>query len=153
MEKTNSNSHEPPPLQECTRGRQFVGPLPDDRDLLDTMVALCRERGIAAATFTAAGCVTRATIGTFDPVQQVYITAVEAHPGEMVCCHGTISTGDDGPEPFGHIAIADDAGNVYGGRLFSETLTRGAHAAVQEWLGTPMTRKWNERSGLWVLRS
>jgi len=138
-------------LWEVTPGRCLMGPLPDNRDLIDTIMAVCRRHGIRQASFSVHGNVTQTTLGVFDPQQQVYLTAMESFAGEIVHCSGMISCDAEAPDVVARVAIADDAGNVIGGRLFSETLVLGAEIHLQEWLGPPMNRQTDPHTGLPVL--
>lgn len=138
-------------MWEVCPGRHLMGSLPDNRDLVDTIVAVCCNHGIGQGTFSVRGNVTRVTLGVFDPQQQVYVTATESFTGEIVHCSGTITGGPAAPDVMACMAIADDAGNVIGGRLFSETLTLGAEILIQEWLGQPMNRQTDPHTGLSVL--
>jgi predicted DNA-binding protein with PD1-like motif len=49
------------------------------------------------------------------------------------------------------IAIADDAGNVIGGKVFTETLLLGAEIFLHEWLGPSIDRRTDPHTGLAVL--
>lgn len=145
------DSEEFPVIPEVTAGRSFLGPLPDNRDLVDTISAACRRHGLVLATFRVHGVVTRATLGVYDPRQQVYVTATETFDGEIVGCSGIFTDGPAGPEVIARMAVADDAGNVIGGRLFSDTMTIGADIHIQEWLGPKMHRQMHPDTGLAVL--
>jgi predicted DNA-binding protein with PD1-like motif len=138
-------------LWEVSLGRHLIGPLPDNRDLVDTIVSVCRSQGIRQASFTVHGTVTQITLGVFDPQQQVYVTAMESFAGEIVHCSGMISGDPAAPDVLARVAVADGAGNVIGGRLFSETLVLGAEIDLQEWLGPPMNRQTDPNTGLPVL--
>lgn len=138
-------------MWEITPGRRLMGSLPANRDLVDTIVAFCRSQGIRQASFSVHGTVTQVTLGVFDPQQQVYVTAMESFAGEIVHCSGMISGDPAAPDVLARVAIADGAGNVIGGRLFSETLVLGAEIDIQEWLGPPMNRQTDPNTGLPVL--
>ena len=149
--KPNPPTNQIPVMWDVTPGRRLMGPLPDNRDLVDTISSVCRHHGISLATFSVQGNATRATLGVFDPQQQVYVTAVESFSSEIVHCSGTITGRPAAIEVLARIAIADEAGNLIGGRLFSETLVLGAEIHLQEWLGSPMNRHPDPQTGLAVL--
>jgi len=149
--ETRQTLQEIPNIWAVSGGRTLMGSLPENRDLVDTISALCRQQEIGLATFSVHGNVVQTTIGVFDPSQQVYITAVESFPGEIVHCTGWITGSPEAPEVSARIAIADDAGNVIGGKLFTETLVLGAEIFLQEWLGPSIDRRTDPNTGLTVL--
>ena len=138
-------------MWEASSGRALMGPLPDNHDLVDTISAICLKHGIGLATFSVQGNITEATIGVYDPFQQVYITARESFPGEIVHCSGWFTGGQGTHDVSASIAIADDAGNVIGGKLFSETLVLGAEIILQEWQGPDIYRQTDPTTGLAIL--
>jgi predicted DNA-binding protein with PD1-like motif len=89
--ETRPTLEEMPNMWAVSRGRTLMGTLPENRDLIDTVSALCRDHGIGLATFSIHGNVVQATIGVFDPLQQVYVTAVESFCGEIVHCTGWVT--------------------------------------------------------------
>ncbi len=149
--ETRQTLKEMPNLRAISAGRTLMGTLPENHDLVDTISALCRQHDIALAAFSVHGNVVQATIGVFDPLQQVYITAVESFTGEIVHCAGWITGSPAVPEVSARIAIADDAGNVIGGKLFTETLVLGAEIFLQEWLGPSIHRRTDPDTGLAVV--
>jgi len=118
-------------------GRRFLGRLTDGEDLIQAVTTLGLEEQIATASVTITGRVTRLTVGTFDPRQQVYVTRTEQRPMEIVACRGLLSTA--GARPFfqAHIMLADENTTI-GGRLFSETIAAEAECVVEELCG-PLT--------------
>lgn len=135
-------------LAQYTIGRRFLGPLAGGQDLIDSIERLCRQNAIQMASFTARGSVMSATLGVYDPTQQVYVTFTENRPLEIVACSGDVSPQDGHPVVHAHIALCDAQGNAYGGRLFSETRICGGDVEIQELLGTPLERDIADASGL-----
>jgi predicted DNA-binding protein with PD1-like motif len=127
-------------------GRCFLGRLTGNEDLIQAVSDLGIREQIATASVSVTGRISRLTVGTFDPVQQVYITRTEERPMEIVACRGLLTT--EGEEPFfhAHILLAD-VGGVLGGRLFSETLAAEAEVVVNELKGPPNRRVYDTRTG------
>ena len=118
-------------------GRVLMGNLPPGTDILASVAAMCRAASVRAAAFTVDGVVSSFTIGTFDPGQQVYVTARVSSPGEIVSCSGSLFSRNEKIEASARIVLADDQGAVTGGRLFSETLIFSGEVRIHEWIGPP----------------
>lgn len=127
-------------------GRRFVGRLTGDEDLIRAVTRLGVEEQITTASVSITGRISRLTVGTFDPLQQVYITRTEARPMEIVACRGLLSTAGEHPFFHAHIVLAD-VDTVIGGRLFSETLAAEAECLVEELRGPSTHRVYDHRTG------
>ena len=127
-------------------GRRYVGRLCGDEDLIQAVTELGIRERIATAAVTLTGRVTRWTVGTFDPRQQVYVTRTETRPMEIVVCRGLLSTGRNRPFFHAHIQLADE-NTVVGGRLFSKTLAADAECIVEEFCGPATERIYDADTG------
>jgi len=127
-------------------GRCFLGRLTGDEDLIQAVTTLGLEEQIATARVTITGRVTRLTVGTFDPRQQVYITRTEQRPMEIVACRGLLSTAGSRPFFHAHIVLADES-TIIGGRLFPDTIAAEAECVVEELCGPPTVRRLDDRTG------
>ena len=133
---------------EFNPGRLFVGRLPHGQDLITSIAEFCRASSIQMAEFSLIGAVSSATIGTYDQAQQVYVTATETAPLEIVTCVGNVSLLDGNPFVHAHIVLADMQGKTTGGHLFSETIIYAGEIRLQEFAGTPLERTYDETTGL-----
>jgi len=97
-----------PSLPEFKTGRRFAGPLPPGADLITSIEGMCKEGSIRMASFRVWGAVSSFTIGTYDQVQQVFITHFQAAPREIVSCTGTVSLQDGQPQVNAQLALSDD---------------------------------------------
>ncbi len=127
-------------------GRRFLGRLNGDEDLIQAVTAVGIREQILTATVTVTGRISRLTVGTFDPRQQVYVTRTEKRPMEIVACHGVLTTGGAGPFLHAHIMLADEE-TIIGGRLFAPTLVAEAECVVAELTGPPAYRSYDTRTG------
>jgi predicted DNA-binding protein with PD1-like motif len=134
--------------REYSRGRRLLGRLPHGQDLIKAVTAVCRETGIQMAAFAAHGAVSSVTLGVFDQQQQVYVTAAEEKPFELVICQGHVSPQDGNPFVYAHGVLADTQGQTIGGRLFSDTLIFAAEIDLQELTGEPLNRHYDPKTGL-----
>lgn len=129
-------------------GRLFMGRLPHGQDLIASIEGFCQEASIQMATFSLIGAVSSFTIGAYDQKQQVYITAAEKGPFEIVTCTGNISLMDGKPLVHAHIVMGDQEGELAGGHLFSETIIYAGEICLQELAGKPLERAYDETTGL-----
>ena len=125
---------------EFTLGRQFLGHLPAGRDLIAAVETFCREQEIETAAFRVAGTVTSATVGAYDPIQEVYVTFADASPYEIASCAGGASMKSGVLAARAQIVLCDLQGNTTGGRLFSETIIYSGQIYLQELLSGPVGR-------------
>jgi predicted DNA-binding protein with PD1-like motif len=127
-------------------GRRFLGRLTGNEDLIQAVSDLGVRERIATASISITGRITRLTIGTFDPHQQVYVTRTEDREMEIVACRGLLSTAGQRPFLHAHILLADEKA-VIGGRLFSETLAAEAECLIEELCGPATHRMYDTRTG------
>ena len=132
--------------QRYEAGRRYIGRLCGEEDLIQAVTDLGTREGIVTAAVTITGRISRWTVGTFDPRQQVYVTRTESRPMEIVVCRGLLSTGGDRPFFHAHIQLADHNTTV-GGRLFSKTLAADAECIVEEFCGPAAHRMYDADTG------
>ena len=129
-------------------GRRFVGRLPHGKDLIDSVQEFCKDNAINMATFSLIGAVSSVTIGAYDQQQQVYVTFTELKPLEILTCTGNVSIKDGKPFIHAHVVLCDEQGKTIGGHLFSESIIFAGEIDLQELLGEPMKRKYDDTTGL-----
>jgi uncharacterized protein len=130
-------------------GRCLAGRLPDGEDLCRSIAAICASTGIITARFSVMGVVSSVTVGAFDETQQVYVTDAQTGVREIVSCTGVISVQQGRPDVRGQILVSDTRGELTGGRLFSETTVFAAEMEMMEMKGPPLSRAYDETTGLW----
>ena len=135
-------------FSEFTPGRRFVGRLPHGKDLFASVKYFCKESSIQTATFSIFGAVSSATIGNFDQKQHVYVTLTERSPLDILVCTGNVSLNDQDLFIHAHIVLADKRGKIVGGNLFSETIIYAGEIDLQELIGNPLERTYDETTGL-----
>lgn len=112
------------------------------------MKDIVTESAIQTARFSFTGAVSKYTIGTYDPGQQVYVTFSNTSFREVTECCGNISLNEGKPHVFGSIVLCDQQGAVEGGRLFSETIVYAGEIIIEELLGPPLKRLYDPDTGL-----
>ncbi len=131
-----------------SKGREFVGRMPKDRDIVAAIETFCVRNAIMSGTVSLIGAVSSATLGTYDQKQQVYVTFKKEGHLEILSCLGNISLKDETPFLHAHIILADETGHTIGGHLFSETICFAGEIYIKELTGTPLNRKYDQSTGL-----
>ena len=122
--------------------------LPHGRDFVKSVEDFCLENAITVGVFSVIGAVMSATMGSYDQNQQVYVTFKKDEPLEIVHCTGNVSLKDGKVAVHAHGVFADMNGQTTGGHVFSETVVYAGEIYIQELLGKPLEREYDERTGL-----
>ena len=119
-------------------GPRFIRPIPRGTDLIRFIRAVCREKGIETASFWILGSVSTATIGVYDPKQQVFVTHIEKEATEIISCMGHLSQTQGSSRVTAKIILATSNGHLTGGHLFPDTLAYHAELDIQSLAGEPI---------------
>ncbi|MFY9942908.1 MAG: DUF296 domain-containing protein [Desulfobacterales bacterium] len=139
---------EPGAFRQFSLGRRFLGRLPQGGDLTRSIEIFCQRAAIQTASFSVIGSVSSCTLGVFDQTQQVYVTIKETEPFEIAACMGNVSLNDGNPIVKAHAVLGNEKGKIIGGRIFSETLVFDGEIDLQELVGGPLTRSYDQETGL-----
>jgi predicted DNA-binding protein with PD1-like motif len=129
-------------------GRCMLGRLPYGKDLVNTIEDFCVRNSIQTGVFSVIGAVMSVTLGSYDQNQQVYVTLKREEPLEIVHCTGNVSLKDGKVAVHAHAVLADMNGQTIGGHIFSETVVYAGEIYIQELLGKPLEREYDEKTGL-----
>ena len=140
MDKTTCSDFE--------KGRCVLGTLPYGKDFVKTIEDYCLQESIQTGVFSVIGAVMSVTLGSYDQHQQVYVTYKKEEPLEIVHCTGNISLKDDRIFIHAHAVLADINGQTIGGHIFSETPIYAGEIYIQELLGRPLKREYDDKTGL-----
>jgi len=132
MDTIDGNEYKP--------GKRNLLCMPGGSDLIASIKATCKDKGIETASFSIIGTVSSATIGVFDQKQQVYVTYIEKEATEILSCKGNVSQKNGSHYVTAKIILADQQGRLTGGHLFSETIISYAELDIQELLGEPLRK-------------
>lgn len=137
--------------EEYKNGRRFLIRAAHGRDLIGALRKFCIDRKVTTAVFTVTGTVSSYTIGTYDPKQQVYVTYSEEAALEIAACSGILMV-DANPSVSANIVLADQQGKTVGGRLFSDTIVYCGEMDIQELVGKPGIRLYDQITGATLLK-
>lgn len=129
-------------------GRCILGRLPYGKDLVKTIHDFCVQESIQAGVFSVIGAVMSVTLGSYDQNQQVYVTVKKEEPLEIVHCTGNVSLKDAKVAVHAHAVLADMNGETIGGHIFSGTVVYAGEMHIQELLGKPLEREYDDTTGL-----
>lgn len=133
-------------------GRCILGRLPYRKDLIGAVEDFSADHSIRTAVFSIIGSVTSATLGSYDQNQQVYVTFKKEEPLEIAHCTGNVSLKNGKPTVHAHGVFADINGQTVGGHIFSETMVYAGEIYIQELVGRPLAREYDEGTGLFLWR-
>jgi predicted DNA-binding protein with PD1-like motif len=150
MEGPYTEGADPMEASEFNRGRCLLGRLSHGKDLVAAVEDFCGNHSLEMAVFSIIGAVTSATLGAYDQKQQVYVTVKKREPLEIVHCTGNVSLKNGKPTVHAHGVFADINCQTIGGHVFSETVVFAGEIYIQELLGTPMARTYDEQTGLFL---
>lgn len=132
---------------ECKSGRCIVARLPHGGDLIKSITAMAREKGIELAHFSVVGALKRAKIAYYDQAAREYRVVELPGPHEIVSCIGNISKYQEGPFVHAHVVLADHQGYTRGGHLLEGTIF-AAELHLQELQGPKLERFQDRTTGL-----
>lgn len=135
-------------LNKYERGRSFLGQLPHEGNLLESIEGFCRKNSITLGVFNALGTVKSARLAYYDQESREYREFAIDEPMEMVSCIGNISLRDGLPIVHAHLALSDGEGRTISGHLMSGTPVFACEIFIQELLGKPLVRRLDEETGV-----
>lgn len=135
-------------MYEYKAGREFVGRLDYESDLLLSLTEFIRGKGITAGTVSVIGACKKAKVAYYNQLEKKYYDLVFDKPMEIISCTGNISLLNGQPMLHLHIALSDEEGKVFGGHLIEGTKIFAGEFYIRELIGPELQRKKDELTGL-----
>lgn len=126
----------------------LTGRLSHAGDLLEEITDICRRENIQLGWFEALGAVKRARLAFYNQETHDYEFLVLDQPLEITKLVGNVSLKDGNPFVHAHVALADKAGNAYGGHLASGTVVFACEFKLEIFEGPVLKRELDEVTGL-----
>ena len=105
--------------REVTVRGEYILRLQKDEDVLPTMIAFCKKRGIKSGSFKAIGAVKESKIGYYDLASKKYGTIEYPEEREVASMIGNVSLVDGAPFIHAHAILSDMKRNEpIGGHVF-----------------------------------
>ena len=130
------------------KGRKWLGRLPFESDLLETLEKFAAEQQIKVGRVEVIGAVKKAVIGFYHQEKKEYCTLELNEAMEILNCTGNLSQRDGLPKAHLHITLSDHQGRSFGGHLMPGTVVFAGEAYIDEFLGPELHREFDEQTGL-----
>ncbi|MDX1763219.1 MAG: PPC domain-containing DNA-binding protein [bacterium] len=126
----------------------YMGRLPYGADLLEALHQVCIEKEITLGRIEAIGAVQKAAVMYYNQDKQKYETLQFDRHLEIISLMGNVSVKDSQPMVHGHISLADQKGNAFGGHLATGTIIFACEVTIQVFEGTLFEREQEPQTGL-----
>lgn len=130
--------------------RTFIGTVPSDADLYDTLSKIVIEEVIRIGKVTAIGAVMNAIIGYYDQNKKEYTKIVLNDKFEILSCTGNVSVRNGKPFVHAHITLSDKDGKVFGGHLMPGTKVFACEVFIDEFTGEDLVREKDTSTDLFL---
>lgn len=138
--------------REYRRGRRVVARLPHDGDLLEEIRAVAEAHGIQAAELRAIGALKTARLAFYDQSSHEYGELVVDAPVELVGLLGNVTRKDGATFVHAHATLAGHDGACVGGHVNPGCVVFACELVLQELVGDPLDREFDEVTGLALWR-
>ncbi len=138
--------------REFAKGRATVCRLPHQGDLLLSITEIARENKIRMASIRCIGALSKFSFAFYDQKQKRYSTKELSGDFEILACIGNISVKDDEIMCHAHITVGDEEGRAFGGHLVEGCIIFAGELIIEELLGKPLDRGYDDVTGLKLWR-
>ncbi|NLE21367.1 MAG: DNA-binding protein [Actinobacteria bacterium] len=138
--------------REFTRGRCVVARLPHGGDLLEEIAAVADEHGMRAADLRAIGALQAARLSYYDQTTHEYGEFAVDGAVEIVSLLGTVSLREGATMVHAHATLAGHDGACVGGHVAPGCVVFACELVLQELVGEPLEREFDEVTGLALWR-
>jgi hypothetical protein len=135
-------------IAEEGRGETLIVVLDDGEEAFSALQEFARNEGVSAASLTAIGAFSRATVGWFDFASKSYKEIVVGEQCEVLSAIGDVAVGDDGKASLHvHIVLGLSDGTTRGGHLLKGTVHPTLEVVLTD---TPARLRRRKRSDLGI---
>ena len=134
--------------REYARGRRVVARLEHGGDLLKQIAAVAEEHGMAAAELRAIGALQRARLAYYDQSTRQYGEFAVDRPVELISLLGNVSRRDGATAVHAHATLAGHDGSCVAGHVAPGCVVFATELILQELVGEPLQRVFDEVTGL-----
>jgi len=139
-------------IVELSAGRILVVKPDFGEDLIESIKAAAERFNVKVGVFWAIGAVKNATISYYDQAEKKYVRLRLDRPLEILSCIGNVSEFKGETLIHAHIVLGDRGGEAYGGHLEKGTEIFSGEIFLVEAKGLTLTRAYDERTGLNLLK-
>jgi predicted DNA-binding protein with PD1-like motif len=130
--------------------RTFIGHLPPDADLYESLTRIVQEEDIKLGRVLAIGATTHAVIAFYDHAQKKYLNLEFPGSMEILTCNGNVSLRDGKPFVHIHILLGDRQGKAFGGHVMPGTKVFACEVFIDEFEGEELHRSYDDETGLYL---
>jgi predicted DNA-binding protein with PD1-like motif len=134
--------------REFARGRRVVARLPHGGDLLAEITAVADEYGMACAELRAIGALSAARLAFYDQETKTYGEFDVPGAVELLGLLGNVSRRDGATAVHAHATLAGHDGACTGGHVVPGCRIFACELILQELVGEPLERGYDEVTGL-----
>jgi predicted DNA-binding protein with PD1-like motif len=134
--------------REFTRGRRVVARLPFGGDLLAEIAAVADGNGILMAELRGIGALQGGRLAFYDQAAREYAEFDLDGPVEIASLLGTVTRRDGATAVHAHATLSGHDGACFGGHLVAGCTIFACELALQELVGEPLEREYDEQTGL-----
>lgn len=134
--------------REYARGRWVVARLPHGGDLLEEIAAVADRHGMAMAELRGIGALRSARLAFYDQAGHTYEELPVDEPMELLGLLGNVSRRDGATAVHAHATLAGHDGVCVGGHLAPGCVIFACELVLQELVGEPLEREFDEQTGL-----
>lgn len=138
--------------REYARGRRVVARLPHGGDLLEEIAAVADAHGVRAAELRAIGALRTARLAFYDQSARTYGEFAVDRPVELLGLLGNVSRKDGATFVHAHATLAGHDGSCVGGHVVPGCEIFACELVLQELVGEPLEREFDEVTGLALWR-
>lgn len=114
------------------------------------LTSFVREEEVTAASLTAIGAFSEATLAYFDPNQMDYIEIPIDEQVEVLSLIGDVAVADDQPEVHAHVVLGRQDGSTIGGHLKRGRVFPTLEVILTE-SPTHLRKRYDEKTGLTLI--
>jgi predicted DNA-binding protein with PD1-like motif len=134
--------------REFARGRRVVARLRHGGDLLEEIAGVADANGMQTAELRAIGALQTARLAFYDQTAHEYGEFAVDAPVEIVTLLGNVSRRDGATAVHAHATLAGHDGACVGGHVAPGCVIFACELIVQELVGEPLVREYDEVTGL-----
>ena len=134
--------------REFARGRRVVARLAHGGDLLAQIAAVAEEHGMATAELRAIGALSTARLAFYDQDAKTYGEFEVEGAVELLSLLGNVSRRDGATAVHAHATLAGHDGACVGGHVAPGCRIFACELILQELVGDPLERGYDEVTGL-----
>lgn len=128
----------------------FLVRLPKDADLMESLMAVCREKGLTCAAIQMVGALRKASLSFYSQDDRKYLPKLLNEPLEILSGLGNLSLKAGRPFIHLHLTLADKDCRAFGGHAQPGCVIFAGEAFITPLPGQSLTRVFDDPTGLFL---